>query len=155
RRIHPATVPGPPLREFRLEDGLVDRDLVEDLLPKGGLVALADALQVAEGTVETHAAVNHPCASVGERHQVDLKDAVAFVAFPGERPSRWTRLVAHPAAPAQLLLVDLCQLALDQSIEGDEELEDDLAVVVDPALEVEIRFSDWHLGHDTFSPGFP
>src|SRR3989442_3841404 len=78
---------------FGLEDRLVDGDLVEDLLPERGLVALADALEVAERTVETHAAMNHPRASLGERHEVDLEDAVVARRLPGECPPRWTRLV--------------------------------------------------------------
>src|SRR5205807_8635432 len=146
RGVHTATIPIKPGRYRRLEDRLVDGDLVDDLLPERGLVALAHTLEVAERTVEAHAAVNHPGASLGERHQVDFKDAVALVAFPGERPAGRPRFVAHPAAAAELLPVDRGELSLDLRVERDEEFEELLAVVVDATLELEICLGDRHAG---------
>src|ERR1700681_2288020 len=127
-----------------LEDGLVGRDLVQDLRPKVGLVSLTDAFEVAERTVETHPAVNHPGAALGEGHQVDF--VVATFAPPRERPAGWARLIAQPAAAAQLLPIDGGELSLDQRVERDQELEELLAVVVDPTLELEICLGDRHLG---------
>src|ERR1700737_3589784 len=134
----------PPSLRRDLEDRLVGRDLVQDLPPKARLVALTDALEVAEWTVETHPTVNHPGASLGEGHQVDF--VVAAFAPPGQRPARWPSLVADPATALELLFIDGAELRLNQGIEGDEELEQDLAVVVDPTLELEIRLADRHLG---------
>jgi len=101
----------------------------------------------------THPAVDHPRATLGEGHQVDF--VVAAFAAPGNRPARRARLVAHLAAATELLLVDAGELVLNERIEGNEELEQLLAVVVDPPLELKIRLGDRHPVHDTFSPRFP
>src|ERR1700674_159464 len=133
----------PPSLRRDLEDGLVGRELVQDLLPKARLVALANALEVAERAIEAHSAVNHPGASLGEGHQVDF--VVAAFAAPGARPARRPSLVADPTSAVELLFIDGGELRLNQGIEGDEELEQDLAVVIDPTLELEIRLADRHL----------
>src|ERR1700682_4070194 len=93
----------PPSLRRDLEDGLVGRELVQDLLPKVGLITLADALEVAKRAVETHPGVDHPGASLGEGHQVDF--VVPAFAAPGERPARRPSLVADPTSAAELLFV--------------------------------------------------
>src|SRR4030088_1064129 len=98
-----------------LEDGFVGRHLVQDLLPEHRLVALADALEVAERTVEAHAAVDHPGAALGEGHQIDF--IVAAFSAPGERPAWRPSFVAYPATAAKPLLIDSSQQRLDHGLE--------------------------------------
>src|SRR6202023_1656971 len=100
-----------------LEDRLVRRDLVQDLLSKKSLVALTNALQVAEWSVETHPAMNHPGTALGERHQVDFVNPVA-VALPGERPARRAGFVGCLAAAIKFSMLDVGELTEDQGIQS-------------------------------------
>src|SRR5438094_9172596 len=143
----------PPSVVEALENALVGGDLVQDLLAKGGLIPLANALEVAKRSVQAHPTMDYPGASLGKSHQVDLV-APAF-GFPGQRPARRPRLVADASYAAELLAVDGLQLVRNQPIEGDEQLEKPLAIVVNAPLELEIRLGNGHPAHDTFSPGFP
>src|SRR5437899_1142321 len=81
-----------------LEDALVGRDLIQDLLAKRRLIPFANALQVAERSVQTHATVDHPGASLSKCHQVDL--VVPALGFPGQRPARRARVVTDRSLAA-------------------------------------------------------
>src|SRR2546426_2810631 len=136
-----------------LENGLVGGNLVQDLLAKRGLIPLANALQVAERSVQAHPTMDHPGASMGKGHQVDL--VALALGIPGQRPARRARLVADASLTAELLAVDSLQLVATQPIESDGQLVQALAVVVDATLEEEIGLGDRHCWNDIFSPGYP
>src|ERR1700680_2786754 len=130
--------------DSRLQDRLVGRDLVQDLLPEKGLVALAPALEVAEGAIESHPSVNDKGAALGEGHQVDL--VIAAFSSPGQGPAGRTTFVAHPTTSAELLAIERSELLLDQAIERNQQHHEPLAVVLNAPLEVEIRLGDRHSG---------
>src|SRR5207248_7925051 len=129
-------------KRWCLAEGDVGGELGQDLFLDRRPVPVQRAGEIAEGPVQPGAAVDHQGPAMGEGHQVSL--VASALGPPGKGPARRERLVDDLPLPLQLLLVDLLHHLAHQAIELGQDLGQLLAIVLDPAVQLEVG---WGHGH--------